>query len=299
MKKITCIISLAVVLIISSVIGCADPTDGMGGGSANITREAVEYYLAEEQLNSPGVAIAVTTAVNNGEIYKELIKDERNKGTTLRAWIDSQDQEKFCITYYRDMVCPKCKGTGIMALPTKIQDAIQSKVKSTNIAITCNQCHGTGYLKKQLQKKCWILGVADYKDPQAAIAREEANSLQTAPPDTQQYIDQLASTDPRTRLDACIWLNDNYIRPGMPLTEIIPILDRARFVSPIKDNSLLRKIMGKATGQHEYTVYQFWAGKGSTELHNQAYYRIYVDSSAGEVLRTSFASEQSVNQRKR
>ncbi len=291
------IIFAALCVFIIRLAGCGDVTDGRSGGSAAVTREAVEYYLSQEKLNTPGVAIEVTNALNSGQTYRKVIKDEDKKTTTLTAWIDHKERNLFCITYYRDMVCPKCHGTGLLTVPKKIEDMISSKVNTVQIGINCPQCHGTGYLKKSLQKKCWILGVADYKDPQAAIAIEEANTLQNAPEGIQTYIDNLASNDPATRLAACVWLDENYIRPGLKLTEITPILDRARFVSPLEDNSILRKVMGKASNQHEYAVYQFWAGKGDKTLVNRTYYRVYVDATAGEVLKTAFVGEKSAKQR--
>ena len=298
MKKTSLLLTIIAILTFT-LTSCSDVTGGRSGGSAAITREAVEYYLAQEKLNSPGVAVEMTAAVNNGKEYRKAIKDENNKPTTLTGWIDRSERNLFCITYYRDMVCPKCHGTGLLTLPKKVQDAISSKISTTTIGINCPQCHGKGYLEKAKQKKCWILGVADYKDPAAAIAAEEANTLQSAPPNTKEYIDNLGSNDPALRLAACIWLDKNYIRPDLSLTEITPILDRARFVSPLKDDSLLRKIMGKAATQHEYTVYQFWAGKGDTALADKAYYRIYVDSTAGKVLRTTFVPAKSAKQRRR
>ena len=295
-KQNVLLVAFTLVAILFS--SCGDPSNGKSGGSAAVTRSAIEYYLGEEKLNSPGVAVEVAAALNNGQEYKKVIKDENKKTTTLRAWIDRKDRTLFCITYYRDMICPKCHGTGFLTLPSKLQNALQSKIKTTNIGISCNQCHGKGHLDKVLQKKCWILGVADYKDPQTAIALEEANTLQTAPANTQTYIDNLASTDPATRLAACEWLNTNYIKPGLRLIEISPILDRARFVSPIEDKSIMRKIMGKASGQHEFSVYQFWAGKGEPSLANKTYYRIYVDSTAGEVIKTAFVQGKSARQRR-
>lgn len=296
--KMNKLLSTLFIFTIILISGCGDVTGGKSGGSASITREAVEYYLSEHKLNSPGVAAEVTTKLNNGGKYREQIKDENKKLTTLTAWIDVQDQNMFCITYYRDQVCPKCKGTGLLTLPNKIKDAMSSKL-NTSFGISCNQCGGTGYLKKAKMKKCWLLGVADYKDPQAAIAREEEYSLQGAPANTKKYIDQLASSNPQERLDACIWLDKNYIREGLKLVEITSILDRARFISPLEDKSIMRKIMGKASNQQEFTVYQFWAGKGDPALAKRAYYRIYVNASKGEVIKTAFAPELSANQRRR
>ena len=124
-------------------------------------------------------------------------------------------------------------------------------------------------------------------------------TLESAPPETREYISMLASQDPYVRLEACEWLNNNYIHEGTHLLDITPILERARFVGPIEDNSLLRKIMGKATGQDDYTVYQFWAGKGAKELANKAYYRVYVNATKGYVMRTAFAPDKSVRERRR
>ena len=169
MKKINLLLIIISMLTLT-LTSCGDVTGGQSGGSASITREAVEYYLAQEKLNSPGVAVEMTAALNNGKEYRKAIKDQNHKPTTLTAWIDRSQRNLFCITYYRDMVCPKCHGTGLLTIPNKIQDAISSKISSTQIGINCPQCHGTGYLKKSKQKKCWILGVADYKDPAAAIA---------------------------------------------------------------------------------------------------------------------------------
>lgn len=298
MIKTQGVITVLLALILILITSCADPSDGRSGGSAPISRDAVSDYLSEVKLNSPGVAAAVTAAVNNGQEYREKIKDQNNKPTTLTAWIDKKERNLFCITYYRDEICPKCHGTGYINMPSKIADKVSSKV-NTDFKITCNQCHGEGYLKNKMSKKCWILGLADYKNIEDALAAEEKFSLKHAPAETQKYIKMLASQDPSTRLEACEWLDRNYVHQGRKLIDITPILDRARFVGPIKDNSLLRKVMGKATGQDEYTVYQFWAGKGDKELANKAYYRIYVNATEGVVLRTAFAPDKSVKQRRR
>ena len=171
-KSINSIIAGLVLVSILFLNSCGDPSDGHSGGSADISRDAVSHYLSEVKLNSPGVAAAITMALNNGEEYREFIKDENKKSTTLTAWIDKKERNLFCITYYRDEICPKCHGTGFINMPSMIANKLNEKV-NTNFKITCNECHGKGYLPKKMSKKCWILGVADYKNVEEGLAAEE------------------------------------------------------------------------------------------------------------------------------
>lgn len=281
MVRWTC--ALALGLCVALLSGCLD-TGRDAGGKADISKEAVAGYLAEFGLNTPGTAGAVTQVVQAGGKYRERIKDEKGNGTTLTAWVDRAQQDIFCITFYRDEVCPECKGTGRRSLPTLMD------TKISGVAISCLKCNGTGTLKNQFHKNCWVLSGGDFADRKAAEESKHENDLKGAPAGTERYVKQLSSEDPQQRLDACLWLNANYVRPGVFFRDLEPILNRARYKGPAEKEGLSTKIMGRKLGEGS-TVYQLWAGKGLKSESARAYWRIYIEDASGKVQRTEFAPD--------
>lgn len=276
-------ISAVILCVLGVFSGCVD-TGRNAGGQAQISKEAVAGYLAEYQLNTPGTAAIITQSVQDGGRYRERIKDEKGNFTTLTAWIDRAQQDVFCITFYRDEICPVCHGTGRKAMPTILDTRV------SGVALTCLKCNGTGKLENQFHERRWILSGGDYSSKQAAEQSKNEYDLKGAPEGTERYVKMLSSNDPQERLDACLWLEANYVKPGIFFRNIQPILNRARYTGPVNQDSLTTKILGKRRGEG-VTVYQFWAGKGLKNEHVRAYWRVYVQDESGNVLRTEFASD--------
>lgn len=269
--------------LLALLAGCVD-TGRNAGGKAEISKEAVAGYLAEYDLNTPGTAAIVTQTVQGGGKYRERIKDQKGHFATLTAWVDRSQQDMFCITFYRDEVCPECKGTGRRAIPS-IMDT-----KISGVALTCLKCGGSGTLKNQFHKRCWILSSGDYANAAAAQASKDKYDLKGAPEGTERYVEMLSSTDPQERVNACLWLDVNYVKPGVFFRSIEPILSRAVAIGAAEKESLSTKILGKREGEGS-TIYQFIAGKGLKSERARAYWRIYIADSSGKVVRTEFVPE--------
>lgn len=274
----------ATVLLSVFIIGCYDKGAG-AGGSADIATEMVKENLATFDLNSPGVAADIVRTLAKGDKYRKRIQDQNDRGATLTAWIERKEEDIFCITFYRDETCPDCDGTGRKKAP----DFLSTRI--AGIDFTCQRCKGTGVLKNQYHKKCWVLSGSDFSSKKEAKKKEQEYTFRSAPEGTKRYVKLLSSDKPQDRLDACLWLDSNYIRPGLFFREIIPILDRARYTGTVKDESLATKILGTKTGAKKVTVYQFWAGKGIPSEWKRAFYRIYIDSTTGRVMKKTFAPE--------
>ncbi len=277
-----------------AVAGCLRNPGENAGGKASLTRAAVEGYLAEYNLNSPGVAVEIVRVLRAGGKYRERVTDQKGNKATLTAWIDENKQDIFCITFYRDEVCPECHGTGRRKLP-KLLDM---DTKISGVSISCLKCDGKGTLKNQFHKRCWVLSSQDYSDKAQAQERKQEYVLAGAPEGTDRYAKMLASSVPAERLEACRWLDRNYIREGMFFRDILPILDRARYSGNVEDKSLTTKILGSRSGDAGMKVYQFWAGRGDRKLYLMAYYRIYINNSTGKVVKTEFVSDKSALKRK-
>lgn len=269
--------------LLALVAGCMD-TGRNAGGKAEVSKEAVAGYLAEYGLNTSGTAAIITQTVQSGGKYRERIKDEKGNFTTLTAWVDRTQQDVFCITFYRDEVCPVCNGTGRKAMPTFMD------TKVSGVALTCQKCGGKGKLENQFHKRCWVLSGGDYDDPEAARESQQEYDLKGAPEGTGRYVKMLSSNDPQLRLDACLWLQANYVRPGVFFRNILPILNRARYKGPAERESLSTKVLGKRLGEGS-TVYQLWAAKGLKAENARAYWRIFIEDASGKVIRTEFAPD--------
>lgn len=97
-----------------------------------------------------------------------------------------------------------------------------------------------------------------------------------APAAAPQWVERLASGNPRDRLAACAWLDENYVREGAFFQDIMPMLKKARYF----DSNEKKRTM----------VWQFWAGKDLPEERDRAYYRIYADSKSGKITSKGFYS---------
>ncbi len=269
--------------VLALIAGCAD-TGKNAGGKAEVSKEAIAGYLAEFGLNTPGTAAIITQTVQTGGRFRERIKDEKGNFTTLTAWVDRKQQDVFCITFYRDEVCPVCNGTGRKQLPTLMD------TKISGVALTCQKCGGKGKLENQFHERRWVLSGGDFTDREAARENQQENDLKGAPEGTDRYVKLLSSNDPQQRLDACLWLQANYVRPGVFFRDILPILNRARYKGPADKEGLSTKILGRKLGEGT-TVYQLWAGKGLKTESARAYWRIYIEDASGKVIRTEFAPD--------
>jgi hypothetical protein len=251
-------------------------------GQAEISRDTVAGYLEPLGLNVNRAADDIALAAQNGRQYRERVTDKFSHPTTLIAWVEKQSRGKMlCLTFYRNEKCPDCNGTGQKALPAFIQG-------KASIALTCQRCKGTGILRNQFTKRCYLLETADFILPAARREHEE----QTLPPEVNQYARQMMDDDPAKRLAACEWLDKNYIRVGMFFEDLRPALDRAQYVGRSDDkSSLAQKIFGKRIGDSGQTVYQFIASRGSPNAKSRAYYRVFIDNNSGNVVSKMFVGE--------
>lgn len=278
--------------VLIALVGCGMETGGGKVGRAQVSADAVSGFLAEYGLDVPGVAAEIARTVSSGQRYSGKVKDRKGKSTALRAWVESDQQNVLCMTFYRDEVCPDCKGTGRRAMP----DILDSKISAT-IAFTCQTCDGKGMLKNQFNKRCWALSGGDYSSKEAATEARQSNVLRGAPAGAERYVEMLSSTEPAQRLEACLWLDRNYLKPGVFFRDITPILDRARYTGRVDDRSLASTVLGKRIGDSGETVYQFWAGKGiPAEEAERAYYRVFINNADGRIVRTAFAPDSTTRQ---
>jgi hypothetical protein len=97
-----------------------------------------------------------------------------------------------------------------------------------------------------------------------------------APDGAHTWVERLASPNPRARLDACLWLDQNYVRVGAQFLDIQPMLRKARY----HDSDAKKRVM----------VWQFWAGKDMANEADRTYYRIYADPKTGKITRKGFYS---------
>ncbi|GHS91703.1 hypothetical protein FACS1894139_13020 [Planctomycetales bacterium] len=273
MRKLLCLLFLV------GAGACSEASNA--GGAVKVSRETIVRGLDEIGLNVPGVADNVAYALQNGKQYRERVTDKFSHPTTLTVWVEPQSRnQSLCFSYYRDEKCPDCNGTGQRAMP----DFVQGR---TMMAFTCRRCEGTGILKNQSHRRCYLLGTNDFIDP---AARRETAAAELSP-EVNDYARMLADDEPARRLAACEWLDQNFIRVGMFFDDLRPILDRAQYVGRDDDHTTLtQKVIGKRIGDSGQTVYQFVAGRG-TGATNRDYYRIYVDNDSGKVAQKVFVGE--------
>lgn len=223
-------------------------------------------YLAELQVNRPEIVNDVKSLLANGEYYRKRTKDQKGEGTILTVYVDPEYM--LHIVTYRDEPCPQCKGTGKRAAP------FDKVSKHVSVNFNCLRCQGAGKLKDFTTEKYFILSPEDFEDPEEGRRIMSHRAYAEAPKGAEAWVERLASANPKERLEACLWLDQNYVRTGSFFQDIMPMLKKARYY----DQNEKRKIM----------VWQFWAGKDMPEERNRAYYRIYADSKSGKITEKGF-----------
>lgn len=247
---------------------------GCGGGNVrpgqgDVSSRALMRYLRPIDLDTPEIANEAAAALNQGRQYRKRVKDRRDRTTGLTIRLDRDRQDVLYIRVYRDETCPDCEGSGRRAQYEFMKD------RGVGIATTCLTCKGTGVLKNHLTERQHILGAGDYVDTAAAEERMATEPYEDAPPETEAYVQRIGGDNPVERLRAALWLDRNYVRPGVFFRNYLPLLNRARTVAPDPSG--------------EYTIYQFWAGRDVPGQEARAYWRIYVETKSGQVAKTEFA----------
>ncbi len=225
-------------------------------------------YLAECQVNRPEIVAEVKKELDAGGHYRKRTKDQKGKATILTVYVDTSHM--LHIVTNRDDACPKCNGTGIGEAP------IGKVTKKIGVNFRCINCKGSGVLKGNTTEKYFILSAEDFSNPEVGRQIMADKAYAKAPTGAEGWVERLASKNPRERLAACEWLDENYIREGMFFQDVMPMLKKARYY----DSNEKKKIM----------VWQFWAGKDLPDERDRAYYRVYADSRSGKVTDKGFYS---------
>lgn len=228
-------------------------------------------YLAECQVNRPEVVNEVRERLKEGQYYRKSTKDQKGRGTTLTVSIDPNYMLR--IVTWRNETCPTCKGTGKRGnLP------FEKITKNVNVNFKCIECDGDGVLENHTTEKFFILSSEDFADPEIGRRIMKGRAYSNAPQGADVWVERLVSKNPRERLEACLWLDQNYVRTGVEFQSIMPMLKKARY----HDSNQKRKIM----------VWQFWAGKDMPNENNRAYYRIYANTKTGKITEKGFYPAQ-------
>ena len=223
-------------------------------------------YLAASQMNRPEVLQEVKTAIAQGEYYRKNTKDQKGKPTLLTAYVDP-GYMLYIITY-RSETCPTCNGTGKRNAP------FDKVTRNVNVNFRCLDCKGEGELPHQRVEKAYILSSEDFENPNEGRRIMQQRAYANAPRGADAWVERLASPSPQERLQACQWLDENYVKVGVFFQDIMPMLKKARY----HDSNEKKRIM----------VWQFWAGKDLPREKNRAYYRIYADTKTGKITKKGF-----------
>lgn len=223
-------------------------------------------YLSECEVNRPEILEEVKTALENGEYYRKSTTDQ--KGKAAKITVNVTPDYMLRIVTWRNDTCQKCKGTGRQALPfAKVSKSIQ-------VAKKCLDCNGKGYLENHTTEKYFILSAEDFENPKEGRKIMAEKAFSGAPRGAEDWVERLISKDPETRLEACEWLDENYVRVGIQFQTIMPMLKKARY----QEANEKKRIM----------VWQFWAGKDLPDEKDRAFYRIYVNTKSGKVTKKGF-----------
>lgn len=227
-------------------------------------------YLAECEVNRPEIVSDVKDALARGDFYRKSTTDQ--KGKAARVTVNVTPDYMLRVVTVRDDTCPLCKGTGRKNLPF---DRI---TKSVAVALKCHECRGKGVFEQNVTEKYYILSPEDFQDPREGRRIMKQRAFSNAPSGTEQWIERLVSKNPYERLEACEWLDQNYVRVGEEFQQLMPMLKKARY----QEANEKRRIM----------VWQFWAGKDIPEERKRAFYRIYVNTKNGRVTQKGFFAAQ-------
>lgn len=275
MKK-ACLFAIIAVLAIGSFV-VAGETGGFSFTYAPARGAYIPFdfnvyslgkYLDQCQVNRPEILNEVKLLLGKGEFYRKRTQDQKGKGTLLTVHVDTS--YTLHIVTYRNEDCPSCGGTGSKKLP------LEKVSRHVGFNIGCTECRGKGILENQTTEKLFTLSSEDFEDPALGRRIIGERAFANAPTGAEEWVERLVSRDPRARLEACIWLDKNYIREGMFFQDVMPMLKKARF----QDTNNKKRLM----------VWQFWAGKDLPNERKRAYYRIYADTKTGKITQKGFYS---------
>lgn len=263
------LVATTLLLAAGLITGClmgAGPSSGTGGQAA-ISEQAIFDYLGEAEAARPGIVRDVTLHLRQGRVYRKRVQDQRNRWTLLTVWIDPDRPNTLNLVTKRNERCPDCNGTGNRNWKTE-------RLANMPFNTRCLKCKGDGILENEVIERKKSLSSEDYTDPKTARRAARIAAYKDAPPGTEGYVRRLASQQPQERLAACIWLDRHYVRVGAFFQSYLPMLRKARF--------------HETSEKKKKAVWQFWAGKGVPGEHNRSYYRIYVNTRNGKVIKKGF-----------
>lgn len=227
-------------------------------------------YLAECELNRPEIVGEIRDTFRSGKYYRKNTKDQKSRPVTITASVNNDYMLR--IVTWRNDTCADCNGTGKRTAP------FDKMSKHVNVNFNCLKCDGKGFLANNTTERFFVLSAEDFMDREEGrrIMRERAYA--GAPVEAEQWVERLVSKNPRERLEACLWLDRNYVREGAEFQSIMPMLRKARY--------------HEANPKKRVMVWQFWAGKDLPGERNRAFYRIYANTKNGKITRKGFYSAQ-------
>ncbi len=234
--------------------------------AVNLNSYHLGKYLAEMQLNRPEILHEVKATIERGEYYRKKTVDQ--KGIPVRITASVNPEYMLRLVTWRNDTCAECKGTGRATLP------FAEKVKGVALTRKCHVCKGNGYIENNTTEKYFMLSSEDFEHPEEGRRIMKQRSFANAPSGAEEWIEQLVSDKPEKRLEACEWLDKNYVRIGGEFQDIMPMLRKARY----QESNDKRRI----------AVWQFWAGKDLPSERKRAFYRIYVNTKNGKVTEKGF-----------
>lgn len=223
-------------------------------------------YLAECEVNRPEVQNDVKATLAKGEYYRKSTKDQ--KGKAVRLTVNVTPDYNLRIVTWRNETCKVCNGTGRKELP------FGKFTKNVNTAVRCMDCKGEGFLPNHTTEKFFVLSAEDFSDPKLGRQVMSNIAYRNAPSEAEKYVELLVSKNPQRRLEACQWLDENYVRVGTQFQDIMPMLRKARY--------------HEANDKKRIMVWQFWAGKDIPDERKRSFYRIYVNSKSGKITDKGF-----------
>lgn len=223
-------------------------------------------YLNECEINRPEILNEVKSALDRGEYYRKSTTDQ--KGKAAKVTINVNPDYMLRIVTWRNETCVSCNGTGRKDLP------FQKFTKNVQTGIRCMDCKGKGYLENHTTEKYFILSGEDFENPEEGRRIMANRAYAGAPQGATTWVERLVSRNPAERLDACVWLDENYVKVGAEFQSIMPMLRKARY--------------HEANEKKHIMVWQFWAGKDMPGERDRAFYRIYANSKNGKVTKKGF-----------
>lgn len=223
-------------------------------------------YLAECRVNRPEILNEVKSQLAKGGFYRKSTKDQRGKAVTLTVNVNPDYMLR--VVTWRDEDCSACGGTGRGKAP------LEKFTKQVAVNFNCVHCEGKGILEKHTTEKYFVLSSEDFENPEEGRKIMARRAYSGAPQGAEAWVERLVSKNPAERLEACLWLDRNYVRVGLEFQKIQPMLKKARYHEANNDKRIM--------------VWQFWAGRGIDKEKKRAYYRIYADTKTGKITKKGF-----------